>query len=110
MKRKLTDVFRAWLSAKKESETAYNGFLSTKGEKHAIGIGIGVGATVSLVGGKDASWLLLGLANVAIGAREVSVGQLKDVQKEPAYAFFGAMIGFLVMEFIVKPRMGGGVL
>lgn len=84
-------------------------FADTPREKHAIGIGAFVGFAVALVGGKDAAWMFVMLAAIAIGGREVNVGHLEDVKNEPAYALAAALVMFLVTVFVVMPRLPGGI-
>ena len=94
-----------WLGAGNEDETPRYGFLSSRAEWHSFGIGLSVGFTVALTGGKDAAWLFLILSGIALGAAEVNVGQLKHVQKEPYYALVGSVIGFLLTAFVVIPYL-----
>lgn len=106
---KLKNVVRAWLTAKPEDETEYNGFLSSKSEKHAM-LGLAIGFITALAGGKDAAWMLIVFGGIALGEREVSVGQLEDVQKEPGYALVSATLAFLITAFIIVPRLPGGII
>jgi len=93
-----------------ESETARDGFLSSNSEKHAAVIGLFVGMTMGLVGGRDAAWLFLVLAGIGLGTRQSDVGHLEDVSKEPAYAFGAAMLSFLTTVFLLVPHLQGGVI
>lgn len=84
-------------------------FANTTSEKHAIGIGGFVGFAGGLAGGKDAAWMFVILAAIAIGGREVDIGHLKDVKNEPAYALVASVVVFLVTVFVIIPRLPGGI-
>ncbi|WP_143421026.1 hypothetical protein [Halorubrum halodurans] len=99
-----------WLGAGSEDETPRYGILSSRAEWHAFAIGLSVGFTTALTGGKDAAWLFIILAGIAFGTAEVEVGHLKHVQKEPYYALVASMVGFLLTAFVIIPRLPAGVL
>lgn len=85
-------------------------FADKRSEKHAIGIGASVGFIVGLRGGKDSAWMFIILASIALGAKEVNVGHLEDVQDEPGYALVSSVVMFIITVFVINPRLRGGVL
>lgn len=97
-----------WLGNGSEDETPRHGLLSSRAEWHAFGIGLSVGFIVALSGGKDAAWLFIALAGIALGTTKVDVGQLKHVRKEPYYALVSSVFAFLLSVFVVLPNLPGG--
>jgi len=100
---------KEWLGAGSEAETPRYGVLSARAEWHSILIGISIGFITALSGGKDAAWMLIILAGIALGAKEVNIGHLKHIQKEPAYALVGAVLTFLLTAFLIIPHLPGGI-
>ncbi|TQQ81839.1 hypothetical protein [Halonotius roseus] len=97
--------FFEWFGAGSEAETPRDGFLSSRAEWHSLGIGLSIGFIVALAGGKEAAWLFVVLAGIALGVSKVSVGQLKHVQKEPYYALVASVASFLLTAFLVIPNI-----
>jgi uncharacterized membrane protein YjjP (DUF1212 family) len=98
-----------WLGAGEEHETPRYGTLSSRAEWHAFLIGISIGFISALSGGKDAAWMLIILAGIALGTKEVDIGHLKHIKQEPMYALVGAVISFLLTAFAVIPHLPGGI-
>ena len=94
-----------WIGAGSEDETPRHGFLSSRAEWHSFGIGLSVGFIVAFTGGKDAAWLFLVLAGIALGVAETNVGQLKHVQSEPYYALVASVLAFLLSTFLIIPNI-----
>jgi uncharacterized membrane protein YjjP (DUF1212 family) len=98
-----------YLGAGSEDETPRYGMLSSRAEWHAFLIGISIGFISALSGGKDAAWMLIILAGIALGTKEVDIGHLKHIKQEPMYALVGAVISFLLTAFAVIPHLPGGI-
>jgi uncharacterized membrane protein YjjP (DUF1212 family) len=101
--------FLKWLGAGEEHETPRYGILSSRKEWHSFLIGISVGFITALSGGKDAAWMLIILAGIALGSKEVNIGHLKHIKREPVYALVGAVIAFLLTAFAIIPHLPGGI-
>jgi len=98
-----------YLGGGSEDETTRYGVLSSRAEWHSFLIGISIGFISALSGGKDAAWMLIILAGIALGFKEVNIGHLKHIKKEPMYALVGAVISFLLTAFAVIPHLPGGI-
>jgi len=96
---------RDYLGGDSEEETPRDGLLSSRPEWHGAGIGAFCGLLVGLNGAKDGAWIMVLLAGLAFGTRKAQVGQLEDVNKEPAYALGAATLMFLVTVFVILPRI-----
>jgi len=94
-----------YLGGGSEDETPRYGTLSSRAEWHAFLIGISIGFIAALSGGKDSAWMLIALAGIALGIKEVNIGHLKHIQKEPMYALIAAVFSFLASVFVVIPRI-----
>jgi len=99
-----------WLGSGSESETPRHGILSSRAEWHSLLIGASVGFIVALVGGKDAAWLFVIFSGIALGTKEVEVGHLEHVSKEPVYALASSVAMFLLSSFLIIPNLSGGIL
>jgi hypothetical protein len=99
-----------WLGAGPESETPEDGLLSSRAEWHSLLVGASVGVITALAGGKDAAWLFIILAGIAVGGKEANVGHLEHVSREPVYALVAAVGAFLLTTFVLVPRLPGGVV
>jgi|APHM01.1.fsa_nt_gi hypothetical protein len=99
--KKPTDLF----GLESESATERDGFLSSRSEWHAVAIGAGVGFVSALNTGKDGAWLLLILAGLALGARQLDIGPLGGLSREPHYGLAAAVIAFLLTSFFVVPML-----
>jgi uncharacterized membrane protein YjjP (DUF1212 family) len=98
-----------WIGAGEEHETPRYGMLSSRKEWHSFLIGISIGFISALSGGKDAAWMLIILAGIALGSKEVNIGHLKHIKREPMYALVGAVIAFLLTAFAIIPHLPGGI-
>ena len=103
------DLLLKYLGNGPEDETPRYGILSSRAEWHSILIGISVGFITALSGGKDAAWMLIILAGIALGTKEVDIGHLKHIKQEPMYALVGAVIAFLLTAFAIIPHLPGGI-
>ncbi|EMA42669.1 hypothetical protein [Halococcus saccharolyticus] len=91
--------WRDFLPTKVE-EGDWRGLLSTRGEWHAAGIGLGLGFAAGVAARPEA---MLGLAFIAIGESEAQGKQLRDVAREPAYAMVAMVAGYLAAGFGFRP-------
>jgi len=98
-----------WIGAGSEDETPREGTLSSRKEWHSFLIGVSIGFISALTGGKDAAWMFIILAGIALGGKKVNVGHLKHIKHEPMYALFGSVIAFLTTAFIIIPHLPGGI-
>jgi len=98
-----------WIGAGSEDETPRDGTLSSRAEWHSVLIGLAVGAIIALTGGKDAAWLFIVLATVALGGKKVNVGHLQHVSDEPMYALVAAVVSFLVTASVIIPHLPSAV-
>lgn len=85
----------------KSEQGAWTGALSTNSEWHALAIGLGAGVVSAAVGSPE---LLIAVAMIALGEAQASGDQLRDVAREPAYAFAGMIVGYLAVGYGVNPQ------
>jgi hypothetical protein len=95
----MLDRLKQFLPASSEGENAYNGVLSTTTEWHSLAVGLGAGLATG-VSGNPAP--IGAAAAFALGRVPTSdIGHLRDVTREPAYAFGGMAIGFVAGTFLL---------
>lgn len=85
----------------KTEQGEWTGLLSTNSEYHALAIGLGAGVVSAVVGSPE---LLIAVAMIAVGETQASGDQLRDIAKEPAYAFAGIVLGYLATGYGVNPQ------
>jgi len=87
------------LSTVSESETARDGFLSSRAELHAVAIGFLGGLLLAVTGRIEVAVLFGG---VVFGARKVR-GHLLDARREAAYTALGFVLPLLAYLWGIAP-------
>lgn len=103
MIKNLIKKIKKYSSAKSESETEYDGFLSYSSEIHAFITGIGAGFASYTVGSPEVGVSIIlvsigygGYSELAKNGGEAPEKISKELQREPWYAIGGTFLGFLI--------------
>lgn len=81
-------------SAKSESDSNRNGFLSHRSETHALGVGMGLSWLALVTGDMALLGIVIPAITSGLRAKDKEFSKiLKDVYEEPHYSLFGLVLG-----------------